>query len=111
MLPMAVQAMRAGALDFIEKPIGREELITGIERALMESCLAMGDLALIRRRPARATRPLGDSFQPNRNARSRYQRRSREIRRAKPNHSASRYSIAAIDPVRYPGKGLTCGSG
>jgi two-component system CheB/CheR fusion protein len=56
-VPMAVQAMRAGALDFIEKPIGREELITGIERALMESCLAMGDLALIRRPPARATRP------------------------------------------------------
>ena len=43
-VPMAVQAMRAGALDFIEKPIGREELITGIERALMESCLAIGDL-------------------------------------------------------------------
>ena len=26
--------MKAGALDFIEKPIGREELIAGIERAL-----------------------------------------------------------------------------
>ena len=33
-VPMAVQAMKAGALDFIEKPIGREELIGGIERAL-----------------------------------------------------------------------------
>jgi two-component system CheB/CheR fusion protein len=31
---IAVEAMKAGALDFIEKPIGREELIAGIERAL-----------------------------------------------------------------------------
>jgi two-component system, chemotaxis family, CheB/CheR fusion protein len=31
---MAVQAMRAGAADFIAKPIGREELLTSIERAL-----------------------------------------------------------------------------
>jgi two-component system CheB/CheR fusion protein len=31
---MAVRAMKAGALDFIEKPIGREELILGIDRAL-----------------------------------------------------------------------------
>ena len=33
-VPMAVKAMKAGALDFIEKPIGREELIASIERAL-----------------------------------------------------------------------------
>jgi two-component system CheB/CheR fusion protein len=33
-VPMAVKAMKAGALDFIEKPIGRKELIAGIERAI-----------------------------------------------------------------------------
>ena len=33
-VPMAVKAMKAGALDFIEKPIGREELITSVGRAL-----------------------------------------------------------------------------
>jgi two-component system CheB/CheR fusion protein len=33
-VPMAVKAMKAGAVDFIEKPIGRQELIAGIDRAL-----------------------------------------------------------------------------
>lgn len=33
-VPMAVKAMRAGASDFIEKPVGRGELIAAIERAL-----------------------------------------------------------------------------
>ena len=31
---MAVEAMKAGALDFIEKPIGRDELVHSIDRAL-----------------------------------------------------------------------------
>jgi len=34
---MAVNAMKAGASDFIEKPVGRDELLAGIERALEHS--------------------------------------------------------------------------
>jgi two-component system CheB/CheR fusion protein len=34
---MAVQAMKAGASDFIEKAIGNDELLVGVERALEQS--------------------------------------------------------------------------
>ena len=40
-VPMAVEAMKAGAVDFIEKPIGHVELLASIERALDQSGDAM----------------------------------------------------------------------
>jgi two-component system, chemotaxis family, CheB/CheR fusion protein len=36
-VPMAVQAMKAGAWDFIEKPIGNRELFESVENALEQS--------------------------------------------------------------------------
>jgi two-component system CheB/CheR fusion protein len=36
-VPMAVEAMKAGASDFIEKPVGRDDLLASIERALEQS--------------------------------------------------------------------------
>ncbi len=36
-VPMAIQAMKAGVSDFIEKPISRDELLASVERALEQS--------------------------------------------------------------------------
>jgi two-component system, chemotaxis family, CheB/CheR fusion protein len=36
-VPMAVRAMRAGACDFVEKPVGRGELLGCVDRALEQS--------------------------------------------------------------------------
>src|SRR5690349_6473084 len=55
-VPMAVEAMKAGAADFIEKPIGRGELFAGIERALEH---ARDSAKLSVRREVAATRLAG----------------------------------------------------
>ena len=36
-VPMAVQAMKAGVSDFVEKPISRDELLASVGRALEQS--------------------------------------------------------------------------
>lgn len=36
-VPMAVSAMKAGAADFIEKPVGRDDLLASIDRAVQSS--------------------------------------------------------------------------
>jgi two-component system response regulator FixJ len=36
-IPLAVRAMQAGAVDFLEKPVAGERLLSAIERALVES--------------------------------------------------------------------------
>ena len=53
---MAVEAMKAGAVDFIEKPIRGEELLAGIEHALEQ---ARDSTKLSARRQAAATRLAG----------------------------------------------------
>jgi len=42
----AVQAMRAGAFDFLEKPFGRDELLLRVERALERRRLSLENRAL-----------------------------------------------------------------
>jgi two-component system, chemotaxis family, CheB/CheR fusion protein len=55
-VPMAVEAMKAGAADFIEKPIGRDELFASLEHALEHT---RDSAKLSVRREAAATRLAG----------------------------------------------------
>jgi RNA polymerase sigma factor (sigma-70 family) len=44
-IPTSVQAIKAGAVDFLEKPIGTDELLARIDEALTEDRLAREDAA------------------------------------------------------------------
>lgn len=48
-LPMAVKAMKAGAMDFIEKPFDDNVLMEGVHQALARSEKLQGDVSAIRR--------------------------------------------------------------
>jgi FixJ family two-component response regulator len=50
---MVVQAMKAGAVDFIEKPIDRDELFASLRRALEQAREADGLSGLRRKAPDR----------------------------------------------------------
>ena len=104
-VPMAVKAMKAGALDFIEKPIGREELIASIERAL-ELSQDSGKLAKLRESAAahlarsHAATTRRDGKGARRPAQQEHRRRSRHQpahRREPPrlHHEENRVEVAA----------------
>jgi two-component system CheB/CheR fusion protein len=53
---IAVEAMKSGAIDFIEKPIGREELLASLDRALE---LSRDSNKVVQRRESAATHLVG----------------------------------------------------
>lgn len=57
-IPMAVRAMRAGAVDFLPKPFGTDELLAAVRRALESAAHARegrDEVAALRRRVAELT--------------------------------------------------------
>ena len=82
-VPMAVKAMKAGALDFIEKPIGREELIAGIERALE---LSQDSSKLLRLREFSVSSPRGSHAATTRRDGKGARRPAQQEHRRRPRH-------------------------
>jgi DNA-binding NtrC family response regulator len=48
-IPTAIQAIREGAYDFLEKPFGREKLLTAVQRAVDQFSLVLENRGLKRR--------------------------------------------------------------
>ena len=58
-VPLAVKAMKAGAVDFVEKPCPREELVAAVERALVKAKAAQSDDAVRKEAQMRLDRLTG----------------------------------------------------
>lgn len=54
-IPLAVRAMRAGAVDFLEKPCEEEALLSSVRRALERASTAEGEVKEMRDASARLT--------------------------------------------------------
>ena len=71
---MAVEAMRAGAYDFIEKPFAVEDLVDTVARALDKRTLTMENRRLKNELEVQS-KPCGAPSAPNHRADRRYRRR------------------------------------
>ena len=93
-VPMAVQAMKAGAVDFIEKPVGHEDLLASVKRALdqmrdtAKAVRVAGDGCEQRCQPDGASAP-DFGPRPRRPSQQEYRRRLGISQRTVDNHRAA----------------------